>query len=60
MTDQQRAEAWNKMPEEMRKAIISLYQSYWLTFNTRKRLEEIYGRENLNPVIQERNDTCSN
>lgn len=48
MTDQQRTEAWNNMPEQMRKEIVALYQSYWVTFNTRKRLEEIFGRENLN------------
>lgn len=48
MTEQQRAEAWNNMPEQMREEIIELYQSYWVTYNTRKRMEEIYGRENLN------------
>lgn len=48
MTDEQRTEAWNNIPEEMRKEIIELYQSYWVTYNTRKRMEEIFGRENLN------------
>lgn len=48
MTDQQRTEAWNNMPEQMREEIVALYQSFWVTYNTRKRLEEIFGRENLN------------
>ena len=49
MTDQQRTQAWNAMPEQMRKEIISLYRAYWTTYNTRRRLEEIFGKENLNP-----------
>lgn len=49
MDEQQRNEAWNAMPQKMREEIISMYQSYWVTFNTRQRMEEIFGFDNLNP-----------
>lgn len=52
MTDEQRTKAWNDMPEKMRREIIFLYQSYGTTYNTCRRLEEIFGRENLNPDIK--------
>lgn len=49
MNDEQRNKAWNDMPEWMRGEIISMYRSYWITNNTAKRMEEIFGRDNLNP-----------
>lgn len=51
MTDQQRTEAWNNMPQQMREEIKRLYREYWVTFNARRRMEDIFGRENLNPDI---------
>lgn len=47
--------AENTEPEEMlmipRKKvqeIVELYNAHWVSYNTRKRLEEIFGRETLN------------
>lgn len=48
MTDKERTEAWRNMPQKMRDEITDLYLAYWVTYNTKKSLEDIFGRENLN------------
>lgn len=48
MTPEEVKQAWQDMPKAMRNDIISLYDEHWITVNTRRRLERIFGAENLN------------
>lgn len=47
MTDEERKQAWQALPEAMRNDIVSLYNEHWITVNTRRRLERIFGAESL-------------
>ena len=47
MPDSERTNAWIGIPDQMRREITNLYNAHWVSYNTRKRLEEIFGRDNL-------------
>lgn len=47
MTPEEIKRAWQDMPKAMRSEIVSLYNEHWITVNTKRRLERIFGTENL-------------